>query len=115
MEKFGWSRQKSKDTLAPVIGRFKATYEGAVASTIPLITDFFPRIETKKKASSRLTQATNRLKYATEFQDLPTLDTDWSTDADNNDEGAKPSTDTSRRRKSNEEPNKKTRKRKKRR
>lgn len=42
------------------------------------------------------------MKYANEFQDLPDLDTDWSADADANDEGAKASKSTSRRRKSNE-------------
>ncbi|KAL5105917.1 DNA repair protein UVH3 [Taenia crassiceps] len=97
-----------------VIGRFKATYEDAVLSTTPPVTDFFPRVETKTKTSSRLTQATDRLKYANEFRDLPALDTDWSADANTSDEGAKPSTGTSRRRKSNEKPEKKTRKRKKR-
>ncbi|VDK21766.1 unnamed protein product [Taenia asiatica] len=143
MEKLGWSKQMSEGTLAPVIGRFKATYEGALPSTTPPITDFFPRVGTQTKVlfdcvgttafenfdeqhvglsvgsvtlltSSRLAQATNRLRYANEFRDLPALDTDWSADAETSDEGAKPSTSTSRRRKSNEKSNKKTRKRKKR-
>lgn len=47
-EKLGWSRQTTEGTLNSVIDRFKATFEGGV-STTPLITEFFPRVETKIK------------------------------------------------------------------
>ncbi|VDL61376.1 unnamed protein product [Hymenolepis diminuta] len=71
----------TKYPFQPLFFKFKATFEGGVSSNLQ-ITEFFPRVEARSKYNSRLTQAVDKLKYATEFENLPDLDGNWSADED---------------------------------
>ncbi|VDO05214.1 unnamed protein product [Rodentolepis nana] len=80
--------------------KFKSSLEHRVSRT-PQIVEFFPHVDSQLKPTSRLTQATYKLKYAKEFENLPNLADNWSADEESQ-EGN--SSNLSRKRKSTEEP-----------